>query len=123
MHRLRRPLYGWFALVALALHLLLPLVHAGTVSSGTFALAMCSSMGQQVQLVPWSGDDGQPERALVKTCPICAAQAAHGVLPLASRTQVVPLASHLPPPVAVTVELSDNQPEHHHPPAQGPPGA
>ncbi|WP_255991513.1 DUF2946 family protein [Chitinolyticbacter albus] len=122
MHRLRRPLYGWFALIALALHLLLPLVHAGTVSSGTLALAMCSSVGQQVQVVPLGehGDDGQ---TLVKSCPICAAQAAHGVLPLPSSTQVVPLATHLPPPVAVTVALSDSQPEHHHPPAQGPPGA
>ncbi|WP_148714378.1 DUF2946 family protein [Chitinolyticbacter meiyuanensis] len=123
MHRLRRPFYGWFALVALALHLLLPLVHAGTASSGTLALAMCSSMGQQVQLVPLSGDDGQAGQALVKTCPICAAQAAHGVLPLPSSTQVVPLATHLPPPVAATVALSDSHPEHHHPPAQGPPGA
>ncbi|UXY15374.1 hypothetical protein N8I74_19015 [Chitiniphilus purpureus] len=121
MHHLRRPRHAWLALFALALHLLLPLAHAGMAGSGAVALALCSSAGQQVQLIALE-QGGQDATALVKGCPLCATHAAQPALPpaakpcLAALTYRAPQATH---PAACEVPTAPCR----LPPNRGPPAA
>ncbi|XZG70944.1 DUF2946 family protein [Chitinibacteraceae bacterium HSL-7] len=107
------------ALVALMGHLLMPFVHAQQrAGDGALTLAMCSSVGQQVQVVALDTASGTDTKTVV-TCPLCAA---HTPAMLPEFDLIPPQqAVFQPPKIATRLAYASPLVRFRFPPTQGPP--